>query len=188
MPTFLSDPTPTHFVVLFVFVVVAVGVWWRNRDRRSLILLAAAGLLLGGLFLTDMLAESPREEAVRRIEEIQAAVNAHKWENALPHFADSFRYRGRTKKDLAAAAGRVNREVLTATTWDFARDQVEHPDERHVVIGFMARGESQFGAYGAYFRVTFEKQADGTWKISTFEAYQDPLRRDTDPPIQIPGL
>jgi hypothetical protein len=190
MPTALSDPSPTFYLVLAVVAVITGAVWLRNRRRSSLINFGIAAAVLAALFLIDRLVESPREEAVRRIEDVSAAINDRDFDRMVGHFSDSFNYRGKDKAFLRTAPLRdiVPRENVRTRVWDFSRDQVEYPNPNEVIVGFMGRGEGNMGAFGAYFRVTFVKESNGEWKIRTFDAYADPLRRANEQPIPIPGL
>lgn len=80
MPTWLSDPSDGFYLVLFVLVVIAVLVWARNRTRGDLIRVGIAVALLALLFVFDSQFESPREESVRRVGEIAAAINERNWD------------------------------------------------------------------------------------------------------------
>ena len=53
MPTFLSDPAPAFYLVLFGFVVVTGAIAARNQDRKSLLRFAAALAVLLIVFLID---------------------------------------------------------------------------------------------------------------------------------------
>jgi hypothetical protein len=190
MPTALSDPSPTLYLVLVVVTVVTGALWVRNRSRSSLVNFGIAAGVLALLFLIDWTFESPREQAVRRIEDVSAAINARDFDRMLTHFSETFNYNGRTKADLRTAPLRdiVTRENVRTSVWDFTRDQVEYPNPNEIVVGFMGRGEGNMPPFAAYFRVTFVSESNGDWKIKTFLAYQDPLRRANQPPITVPGF
>ena len=190
MPTALSDPSQTLYLILVVVAIVTGAVWFRNRSRSSRFNFGIAAAVLAALFLIDWFFESPREEAVSRIQQISTAINERDFERMLTHFSESFNYRGKDKAYLRTAPMRdiVTRENVGTAVWDFTRDQVEHPGPNEIVIGFMGRGDGNTGRFAAYFRVTFVKEANGEWKVRTFEAYADPLQRANQPPINVPGL
>src|SRR4051812_3030344 len=98
MPTFLSDPAPAFYLILLVLAVIAGGVWFRFRDRGSLVRLAIALALLLVLFLVDSLVESPREEGIRKVNEMCAAATEPNPDKFVANVSDSFDYAGANKE------------------------------------------------------------------------------------------
>src|SRR5688572_10525264 len=94
MPTWLSDPTDAFYVVLFVMALVAVGLWVRNRDRKTRFGAIAGVIVFAALVICDRVFESPREESVRRVNAMVDAANARNPDAFAEHLADTVEYRG----------------------------------------------------------------------------------------------
>jgi hypothetical protein len=97
MPTFLSDPTSTFYLILIAFFVIALVIAGKNQDRRSFKTLGIATVALAGIFLIDWFVESPREQAVRKIGEISAAINERNTERLLANVSERFEFKGKRK-------------------------------------------------------------------------------------------
>jgi hypothetical protein len=187
MPTFLADPPQAVVLMLAAALMVVGGVWFNRRTRRSL--LAFVGLLgvTALLLLVDALVESPREEAVRRVQEMAKAADEKNSEAFVSHLAESVEYRG------ASATLTLSRESIRrapfwnllrhnnghVATWDFSRSDVVQVDVNTVEIGFMAKGEAAGKPFPLYFRATFARQPDGQMKITSFASF-DPVRRTNE--------
>ena len=184
MPTFLSDPPFSVYLVLVAVVLVAFAVWFSNRSRRSLAVLAGASALLAVVFLIDMLFESTREEAVRRAQAMVKAADARDTEAFVSHIADKFEYRGEgqpvtvTRDQLRKAPfwEVLKQYKIHVAAWDFARADVEHINDDTVEIGFLAKGEGQGQQVPIYLRARFARQADGQMKLTAIASF-DPLKR-----------
>jgi hypothetical protein len=190
MPTVLSDPSPTLYLVLAVACVVTGAMWFRSRKRSHLIAFMVAAGLLALLFLSDLLFDSPREEAERRVKDVVAAVNARDYERAMSHFSAGFEYSGLGKGNFMSSHLRdiISRENVRVAVWDFSRGDVQQEGDNQVTIGFMSKGESNFGQFAAYARTTFVRDADGHFRMKSVKIYGDPLKRANGPEITIPGL
>ena len=190
MPTFLSDPPPALYLVLVVVAVVTLVVWYRTQTRRGLLAVIVAGGVLGGLFLVDTLCESPREEAVRRVHAMIDAINARALEQVMPHVSERFDYHGANRASFrnARAWGFLRDHSVRLAAWDFSREYVEEPDPDTVTIGFMAKGQAPDGAGLAFVRATFRRDPDGARRLTTFTAYEDPLKKATGSEFRVPNL
>src|SRR5437773_6294963 len=94
------DPPRSLYLILIVATVIAGAVCIRYQSRKSfLAFLAVAGLLLA-LFLVDIFVESPREEAVRRVQAMAQAATEQKPEAFLEHVSPKFEKNGKTRNDL----------------------------------------------------------------------------------------
>ena len=184
MPTFLSDPPFSVYLVLAAAFLVAFAVWFGNRTRRSLAALGVVGAVLAVVFLIDTLFESTREEAVRRAQAMVKAADARDTEAFVSHVADKFEYRGEgqpvsvtrdqlRKSQMWEVLRQYNAHVAA---WDFARADVEHVNDDTVEIGFLAKGEGQGTQVPIYLRAKFARQADGQMKLVAVASF-DPLKR-----------
>ena len=189
MPAVLSDPPPALWILLALFALVAVGLWQRSRSRTMGLIALVALLLPALLFLCRLVGESPRQEAIRRVKALVAAIDARNPDAMLPHVAEDFDYQGRKKKD-----------IKTSPLWDLLRQynarasaggvgqDDEQPDDNTVVIGFTGWATVDGKDYPMYVRATFKKDAKKEWKVQTFKAYSDPIQKAKGPEATIPGL
>jgi len=189
MPTFLSDPTLGVYLALLLAALVGVGVWLRNRTRRTAVFAAVAVGLLLALFGLDLAFESPREECVRKVEAMAAAANARNWPAVGRHLAEKFEYAGRTKaKFLADVAPVAAHHEATANFKSFDRDNFEELADGRVRIGFV--GQFSTPAHGTlivYLEAVFVKEADGAYRMQTFKVY-DHITRTKGGEQTLPGL
>jgi hypothetical protein len=193
MPTFISDPSEAVFVVLVVATAVIGFVWFNWRTRRTLIAFVVALAILSLIVLIDWLVESPREEAVRRVQAMATAADTRDTEAFVSHLAESVEYRGTgaaitLKRDDLRRANFWNilRQLnVHVATWDFSRHDVSEIDANTVEIGFMAKGESSGKPFPIYFRTTFRRQPDGQMKLTSIASF-DPIKR-TNEAIELGG-
>lgn len=167
--------------------------WYRVQTRRGALIVAAALAIVGLVALIDFLEESPREEAVRRMEEMIAAANQYRPAGVLPHLSDRFRYGELTKTTLAASGAWQLAEdhAVRLSPWDFDRGYVERPTVDTIAIGFMVRIDARnMGGRGPgalYVRAPFVRDPDGAWRLQTFSLHSDPLRKANGDEVVIPG-
>lgn len=189
MPAVLTDPPPALWILLVIFALVSVGLWLRSRNRTMGLVAVVAVLLLVLLFLCRFAGESPRQEAIRRVKALVAAIDARNPDAMLPHVAEDFDYQGRKKKDIKASPlwGLLSQYNARASAGGVGQDD-EQPDENTVIIGFTGWATVDGRDYPMYVRAFFKKDAKGEWKVQTFKAYSDPIRKANGPEATIPGL
>ena len=189
MPTFLSDPSFTLYVALILGVFVTGGLLVRKQDRGSLIRASVAALLLLLLFLCDRFYESPREEAVRRVQTMGQAVNDRNWDGLFAQISDKFQYDKYDKKsfrDLVVL--RAQQHTATVAFKNFDRNNfVELPDGQ-LQIGFDALifTPSAVERIPLYIEATFKKEADGQYRLQGFTVY-DFINRSSGGIQKLPG-
>ena len=182
MPELLSDPTPTFFIVLGIFTLIAVGVWWSQRSRRSLIGVAISLSLLGLFWLCDTLFESRREQATRQVEALAEAATQHDANAFVSHLSDSFTMNtsrgGSANKEAvrkSAAWGMMEAYNVRAAVWAFDRNTYKSINDNEFEIGFMAKGALPDGKFmERYARAFFVKDPDGEYRVKSIKFY-DPL-------------
>jgi hypothetical protein len=193
MPTFLSDPPQAVYLILGALVFATGLVWFNRRSRKSLAVFLGVMLLAVAVGLIDMLFESPREEAVRRVKAMAHAADAKDNEAFVSHLADTVTYQGDSaatislsREDLRRAPFWTQLRQLNAhvAVWDFSRTDVKEIDDKTIEIGFLAKGEADGKQMPMYFRATFTRQPDGTMKMSSFASY-DPMTRNK--PLSLAG-
>lgn len=187
MPTFLADPSPTLLLILGVAAIAAAAVWFSRRTRRpGIVALVLFGLLALLLFL-DKTFESPREEAVRRVNAMCAAATASNPDRFVEHVSKSFSLNGANRDRLRTAGAwaliRQHGAVITAS--GFSRDDVEYVGDNELTIGFMSKGEAQSGLLLKYTKAKFVKEPDGAWRMAGVQFF-DPI--NTKQADSVPGF
>ncbi len=187
MPTFLSDPPTSVYLLLSAVLLVAGFIWSSQRSRKSLIAFACVLGVVALVVLLDRLFESPREEAVRRVQAMMKAADARDPDAFLRNVAPSIEYQGEgqarvvSREDLRRAPfWQTLRDLnVHVAAWDFAREDVEEIDPDHIEIGFLAKGEADGKQAGMYFRARFSRQPDGQLKLSALSSY-DMIKRTNE--------
>ena len=195
MPEWLSDPPSSRYWLLAAVAILFALICLQRRQRVWLFLALGSGVVLLLLSLADYFWQSPREEAVQRMQAIIQAVQHRNAEACIQHVADIIAYQGEHAQPV-----RITREQLRQApfwhllrqfdvriaAWDFAREDVTRPDHDTVEIGFLAKGEAEGKQVPFYIRATFTRQSDGTWKLSQLQSF-DPLKRQKER-RSIPGF
>jgi hypothetical protein len=173
MPTFLSDPSPAFYVILVLLAVLAVGIWYRFRDRGSLIRAGIAVGLLVALFACDRLFESPREEAVRAINEMSAAINARDTSRFLAHVSDQFAFKTWKKADAPKVIELAKQHNVETAVWSFDREGFQQISDSELDVVFDAKAQQRDGGapFPRHIKARFVKDADGRWRLKTFTPY-----------------
>jgi hypothetical protein len=191
MPTFLSDPAPGFYLVLVAFVLIAGVMAARKQDRRNVVTFGAAIAMILIVFTIDYLTESPREEAVRRVEEMAQAADSKNPDAFISHLADRIEYQAgsqsvtRTKEEVRTSSfwDMLRQLGVRVVVWDFARHTVKEIDANTIEIGFMGKGEAQGQQFPVYIRATFAKQPDGQYRLTRFASFNPANHND---PLPIP--
>jgi hypothetical protein len=186
--TALTDPSSSLYIILGTIVVVLGALWFRNRTRSSLIQFAIGAGLLALVFLIDSSVESPREEAVRRIQEMAAATRNRNLDNLLRHVHDSFRSKSWDRAGLGNAVRRAQErsEWAGAEAWSFERDAFRQIDDNTIEIGFLGQA-SGFPQTLHWCVAVFKEQSNGSWLLTGLRFY-DPLQREKGAEKTIPEL
>jgi hypothetical protein len=166
----LFEGRPSVYIALVGVAVILLILWWQRRKRWCLIAVAIVAALAGLYALLDVNVETDREQIVRKINAMIAAVNAHNLDAAFTHISDQFRSeRGKSKADLRAMAEMYlnQRIVETVKAWDITmpeRPSREHPPAR-VFFSVKASGVQEFLADCD---ATFDFDAQHGWRLRSF--------------------
>ena len=186
MPTFLADPPPAVYVTLILALLVVGGLWVRYRRR---VLLLAAALVVACLLLVGVIAtltESPREQAVRKVNELAEAVSSQDWAKFSEHVSESFSADGLKKGDLRGGFNLAAQNGVRAAVWDFALTEPVEVSDTRVVIRFDAKAEARTGGQAfKHFHATFEKDPDGQLRLRSFAPFNYVQKNQREP---IPGV
>lgn len=185
MPTFLTDPTPTLYILLGTMVIVLGSIALRRQKRGDLISFAIAAAVLVALFLIDRVEESPREEVVRKIAEMGTASRDKKTADVFKHVSESFKYKSLDKKGLQDKARQAESFGFGGISqYAVDRSRFKEIDGTTVEQGFGVKHNGQpeipFTVLG-----TFKKDADGQWRLVSFKLY-DPINSTDEK--DIPGV
>lgn len=190
MPVFFSDPSPTSYVIVAIMVAVLAGNYLRSQRRRDLLPLIGGVAVLLAVFLIDRFVESPREESMRRMQEMSAASASKKWDDMFKNVSESFAYKGANggttdKKALREKVRSVEAMIDKGfVVWDFTRSDFRQIDDKNAEIGFRAQVKERPETVH-YVKATFTKDPDGQWRMAGFTCYE-PI--NTKERRSIPGL
>lgn len=190
MPTFLSDPPNAFYLILFVLVVIAGGIWFRFRDRGSLVRFAAAAALLLAVFMIDTFVESPREEGVRKVNEMCDAATEPNPDKFVANVSDSFEYAGANKEKIRQSGAwnlvRQHKARIVATGFD--RDKFNQISDTEFEQEFLATAKAaDGGVLQRYVRTRFTRDPDGKYRLKGVKFY-DPLTGGMNHEEPIPGF
>jgi len=186
MPRSLIDPPVTVFLFIGTLVIILGALWYREPTRRALVRFAVVAALVGGYWLFAAVFESPREEAVRRMQAMADASVARNLDELFKHVSKKFQYKGGLDAaGLRASAERAPAEWGGAAVSGFDRDEVVYVDDKTVKIGFFATAKGLGVVFWCV--ATFQKESDGAYRLVTFLLY-NPIQKDTVAPEVVPGL
>lgn len=185
----ISDPPRTLYLLLIVAGVVAGAVFANRQSRKTLIPFALVFLALLGVYLADFFVESPREEAIRRVQAMAAAATAIQPENFLEHVSTSFEKNGRRRDDLRAASAwdLVRTYQGQVKVWDFSRDEFKQISDRELDLSFMVKGEAANGFVLRYARARFIRDPDNAWRLKSI-AFFNPADQGMKTEEPVPGF
>ena len=192
VPNFFSDP-PTYAILLYaIAAMIAVAVWYRRRDRKSHVAMIAVLAIVAALIFVSYKLESPREEAIRRVNGVIDAMNRFEAGQAVEHVSETFNYRGAVRSSLQRAQlNQILRDrQARISAWDFARDDVQYdPSGNTVTIGFNVNVSGHDGSRpGFYVRATCIKDPDGQYRLSGFIVHENAMQKAKSPEFIVPGL
>jgi hypothetical protein len=187
MPTLLSDPTRTMYIVFGAMVVILGAMALRRQKKSDVITFVIAAALLLILYFIDRAYESPREQVGRKIKEMKEASQSKKYDDLFKHVSDSFKYKNLDKKWLREKAREAEQYFEGIEAWDYDdRNDFKIIDDMTVQQGFLVQPKnSNNPAFQRYVVATFKKEGE-EWRLITFALY-DPLKRTNDVEQPIPG-
>jgi len=189
MPTLLSDPSYAFYIIALIFSLVLIGLWYRSRDKGSAIRSGICAGVFLLIFAIDKLVESPREESVRKIQEMTTAVNEKNKEKFFENISDEFEFKGRNKEKSRSELWNAIEQYDLKVSAKTDREDVEIDKHKPVIIlGFTARIAAQGSEIPVYFRATFIKDADKKWRLKSIVAYDSPIAKNDRKEMNLPGL
>jgi hypothetical protein len=170
MPTALSDPSSSFYILLGAIVVVLGAIALRRQKRSDLVSFGIAAAILLAVFLIDRAVESPREGVDRALTQIGTAGQANDYDGMFKHVSESLNYKGKSKhaaRDAAEMAKRYFNDGIriwgadrkgfklideTTAEQEFDAQFVNAPQTRHSCVGIF-------------------KKEDGEWRLTSFRLY-----------------
>ena len=178
LPT-LRTTRSTSFLVAAA-IVSGSRCWLNRRERRQLSRVSSRRCVVVGA--RDRVChrpcsfESPREEAVRRVQAMVKAADARdprgvrrppRRQGRVPRGAGS---RSRVTREQLRKSQILGRAAVSSTSTSprgtSRAHDVQEIDDDTVEIGFLAKGEGEGKQLPMYFRATFARQADGQMKLT----------------------
>jgi hypothetical protein len=167
----LFEGRPSVYIALAGVAVLLLILWWQRRKRGLLFAAVFVAALIGVYAVLDVSVETDREQIVRKINAMIAAVNAHKLDDAFIHISDQFRSaQGKSKAELRAAAEMFLKQKIVESVkiWDITMPEQpsrEHPPAR-VFFSVKASGVQEFAP--ADCDATFDFDPQHGWRLSGF--------------------
>jgi len=188
MPVFLADPSPGLLLLLGIAALIAFGVWFRWRGQKPLLVALGFLALLGLVLLLGSMYESPREEAVRRVNLMCEAATRANGDQFVEQISTSFNAGG-VKRDAlrtSVAWKEVGRLSAKITASGFSQDDFQQVSDTTCVIGFMAKAEAAEGFVLRYTKGTFNKDSDGQWRLKDIAFFNAINTKQTEPIPEFP--
>ncbi len=156
----------TILVALAVFLILA---WWQMRKRWLLYGVVAAAILVGVYALLDKAVETDREQIVRKLQEMVAAVNAHNLDAAFVHISDRFQSPGGKSKNefRSVAQSHLGRDVERVQVWDIAIEGRPSREQGEVHIFFSAKTHNS-REFLTDCDAIFQFHSERGWQLRTF--------------------
>ncbi|HWG46767.1 MAG TPA: hypothetical protein VN688_28650 [Gemmataceae bacterium] len=142
MPDWLFEGRTNVYVILAALTGLLVLVWWQTRKRWCLIAAVVMAGLIGIYAILNVAVETDREQIVRKVNEMTAAVNAHKLDAAFVHISDQFRsHGGKTKQELRTAGQTYLEQKIVerVDVWDIGIEGQPSREKREVHVRFSVK-------------------------------------------------
>jgi hypothetical protein len=187
MPTALSDPSRTFYILLAVIVVILGAVALRRQKKADVISFAIAAAVLLLVFLVDRAVDSPREEVDHVVAAMASAGQTANYDAVFQHVSDSFSYKGKNKQ-AARQAAETSRTYFPEgiRIWGVTPAGFKHLDdttaEQEFDAQFVNGPQTRHRCIGVF------KKENGVWKMTTFRLYPVVGTADPNQEATIPGL
>jgi hypothetical protein len=177
MPTLFSDPPTSLYLILALAFIIAFAIWFTQRTRGALIVTILCALLLGAVIACDVLVESPREQAVRRVQAMATAATARDANAFVEHVSQSFSYRGAGREKIRTAnVWNLIREYnARVAVWGFEKGNVVTITANEFEMPFFCKGEAAAAGgrpFVALVKATFVRDSDGAYRLKTMRFFQ----------------
>lgn len=141
----LFEGRTSVYAVLAALAVFLLLIWWQTRKRWLVVAVVFVAALVGFYDLLDRIVETDREQIVRKLKEMAAAVSAHNLDAAFVHISDQFRSAGgKSKSDLRNTAQTYlnQRFVERVQIWDILIDGRPSREQGEIRVFFSAKAQN----------------------------------------------
>ncbi len=129
------------YVILVALTVFPLLAWWQTRKRWWLYVVAVAAASIGLYALLDKMVETDREQIVRKVQVMAAAMNARNLDALFENVSENFRSpQGRNKQEFRDEVASRMRIVENIRVWDIVCDTPSR--DQPVRVFFSAKAES----------------------------------------------
>ena len=167
----LFEGRTSVYAVLAALAVFLLVAWWQMRKRWLLAGVVLTAALVGLYALLDKAVETDREQIVRKLREMAAAVNAHNLNAAFVHISDRFRSQGgKSKRELREAAQSLLElgDVESVQFWDIAIEGRPSRELGEVHVFFSAKAHNTRGGFLTDCDAVFEFNPQQGWQLRSF--------------------
>jgi hypothetical protein len=163
------------YVMLAALALFLLLVWWQMRRRWLLMGVPIVLALIGLYALLDKWVETDREQIVRKVQEMAAAVNARDLDKLLAHISDHFRSpQGRDKQQLREEIAHYLQAgiVSNARVWDIVCEDRPSREQGTVRVLFSAKADTGGGPPMADCVADFDFDPTHGWRMRSLELFQ----------------
>jgi hypothetical protein len=176
----LFEGRTSAYVILAALAVFLLLVWWQTRRRWLLAGVLVAAALVGLYALLDKAVETDREQIVRKVHAMAAAVNARAVDALFENISDNFRSpQGKNKQQFRSLIADYlqRRMVNNVRVWDIVcvdPPSRDHPPSR---VFFSAKAESGSELL-ADCDATFDYDAEHGWRLRSLRLLKPQTTED----------
>jgi hypothetical protein len=185
----IDDPTVVYLILGAAIFALAVA-WWITRKRPYAVGAAVGAGLLPVLWLVSTFIQTDAKQIERNIRDMGSGVEANDLDRVFARIAGDFSVGGMDKSPFRQYAERFLRlhRVTGIVVWDYEPREVSRAD-RTASVTYKVKVQGIEDAQGVPFyncQSTFVLEADGQWRLRTFQLLLptvDPARGE---PIPLP--
>jgi hypothetical protein len=163
------------YVVLAALAVFLLLVWWQTRRRWFLVGIPIVVALIGLYALLDKWVETDREQIVRKVQDMAAAVNARNLDRLLEHISDHFRSpQGKDKQQLrdTVASYLQGGMVSNARVWDIVCEERPSREQGTVRVFFRAKADGGGRELLADCEADFDFDPNHGWRMRSLRLFE----------------
>lgn len=173
----LFEGRTSVYVVLAALAVFLLLAWWQTRKRWLLFGVVFAAGLVGLYALLDKAVETDREQIVRKIKSMIAAVNAGNIDGIFENISGEFRSPGgKGKAELREMARRYieQKTVTSVDVWDIVCIGEPSLQQRTAQASFQVKVHGQPGVEGflAECEATFDFDTRHGWRLRSIRFFK----------------
>jgi ketosteroid isomerase-like protein len=189
MTRIVDHPTVVYLVLGIAVFALAVA-WWMTRKRAYAFGVGVGAVLVAVLWLVSTFVQSDAKQIEQNIRDMGSGVEANDLDRVFGHIAGDFSVGSMDKSAFRRYAERFLRlhHVTGIVVWDYEPGEVSRAD-RTALVNYKVKAHGIEDAQGVPFyncRATFVLDADGQWRLRTFQLFLptvDPARGE---PIPLP--